>query len=211
MSSIAGQRAPLRFADGPLVWIDCEMTGLDPQKDKILEIAVLITDGNLKLVDEGVDFVIKTDKRALDAMDEWCTRQHGSSGLTHACIHSPYTHEFVKTSVLSYIQRWIPDSRIGVLAGNSVHADRAFLARHMSEITDWLHYRCLADVCWHLFLDVSSVKELSRRWYPNNPPPKTISSSHRALDDIKGSIRELKWYRENIFVPPGATQHKAAY
>jgi len=189
---------PLDFYDGPLVWIDCEMTGLEPRKDRILEIAVLITDGNLDLVDDGIEFVIKTEKKYLDGMDEWCTNQHASSGLTEACLNSPYSMEFVAQSVLAYIQKWIPSHRVGVLAGSSVHADRSFLVEEMPQVVDWLHYR---------IVDVSSIKELVRRWYPSRKLPKDTywQGNHRALDDIKGSIRELKWYRENIFVEPGST------
>ncbi|KAI0057869.1 ribonuclease H-like protein [Artomyces pyxidatus] len=194
-------RAPnqtLDFYSGPLVWIDCEMTGLDPQADKIIEIAVLITDRDLDLVDDGIEFVIRTDKEVLDRMDEWCTKQHGSSGLTQACLDSPHSTASVQTEVLAYIKKWIPEKRVAVLAGNTVHADRAFLAREMPEIVDWLHYR---------IVDVSSIKELHRRWYPRRPLPKTVfggESKHRALDDIRGSIQELKWYRDNIFVSPEA-------
>ncbi|KAG2015607.1 oligoribonuclease [Coprinopsis cinerea AmutBmut pab1-1] len=190
---MAPTHKPLEFDDGPIVWVDLEMTGLNPQKDKIIEIAVLITNGNLELVDDGIQYIIRAEKSLLDGMDEWCTKQHGQSGLTQACLRSPYTTEYVKKEVLAYIKKWIPRQRVGVLAGNSVHVDRTFLAAEMPEIVDWLHYR---------IIDVSSVKELSRRWFPNKVPPKNPESSHRALDDIQGSIQELKWYRENIFIPP---------
>ncbi|KAG6837066.1 hypothetical protein H0H93_015334 [Arthromyces matolae] len=131
----------LNFQDGPLVWIDCEMTGLDPKKDKILEIAVIITNGNLEPVDEGVQYVIRTEKSVLDNMNEWCINQHGLSGLTKACLKSPNTHDSVYNCVLAYIKRWIPQQRIACLAGNSVHADRSFLVEYMPEVVDWLHYR----------------------------------------------------------------------
>ncbi|KAG5647107.1 hypothetical protein DXG03_001478 [Asterophora parasitica] len=152
---------PLDFNAGPLVWVDCEMTGLDPRTDKIIEIAVLITNGNLELVDEGLEFVIRTDKADLDRMGEWCTKQHGQvrfsrphatahlipdatqSGLTKACLESPHSHENVTKAVLAYIKKWIPQQRVGVLAGNSVHADRSFLVEAMPEVVDWLHYRSL--------------------------------------------------------------------
>lgn len=190
-------RKPLNLNAGPLVWIDCEMTGLDPSKDKILEIAVLITNGNLDLVDDGIEYVIRTDKKYLDGMDEWCTKQHGFSGLTKACLESQFTLSFVREKVLQYIKEWIPDQRVGVLAGNSVHADRSFLVQEMPDVVNWLHYR---------IVDVSSIKELHRRWY--NKRMSSLSTpqeiKHRALDDIRGSIRELKWYRENIFVSPEA-------
>ncbi|KAH7883197.1 ribonuclease H-like domain-containing protein [Phlebopus sp. FC_14] len=201
---------PLNAHAGPLVWIDCEMTGLDPKKDKLLEIAVIITNGNLEMVDDGVQFVIQTDKSILDGMGEWCTNQHGKSGLTQASLDSPHTREYVSSSVLRYIKKWIPEQRIGILAGNSVHADRSFLVEEMPEVIDWLHYR---------IVDVSSIKELCRRWYPAiQIPILSTSGSHRAMDDIKGSIRgspflllplgatktmsELAWYRGNIFLPP---------
>jgi len=185
---------PLDFYDGPLVWVDCEMTGLDPRTDKILEIAVLITDGNLELVDEGIEYVIRTDGATLDKMDDWCKNQHGSSGLTKACLNSPHTKDYVAQAVLNYIKQWVPTQRSGVLAGNSVHADRSFLAAEMPEVVDWLHYR---------IVDVSSLKELCRRWYPSlKVDAHKAESNHRARDDILGSIRELKWYRNNIFLKP---------
>ncbi|KAI6046441.1 ribonuclease H-like domain-containing protein [Pisolithus marmoratus] len=180
--------APLNFQAGPIVWVDCEMTGLDPKKDKLLEIAVLITNGNLELVDDGLQFVIKADKSALDNMDEWCKTHHGQSGLTEACLASPYTKDYVSDAVLQYIKRWVPERRTGVLAGSSVHVDRTFLSVEMPDVVDWLHYRY----------------ELCRRWYPNLELPKSSSggSHSRALDDIKCSMKELTWYRENIFRKP---------
>ncbi|KAI0645281.1 ribonuclease H-like protein [Trametes meyenii] len=172
---------------GPLVWIDCEMTGLDPQTDKILEIAVLITNGDLETVDEGVSYIIRTDKEVLDGMGAWCQSTHRASGLIDACLDSPYTKDFVAQQVLAYIKKWIPSSKIGVLAGNSVHMDRAFLVKEMPELIDWLHYRI----------------ELSKRWYRTTTPSSGhVEPAHRALDDIKGSIRELQWYRKNLFLPP---------
>ncbi|KAF7315133.1 Exonuclease domain-containing protein [Mycena indigotica] len=184
---------PLAYKDHAMVWVDCEMTGLNLEKDKILEIAVIITDGQLRPVDDGIEFIIKTDKASLDAMDEWCTKQHGQSGLTQACLDSPHSLEDVSKTVLAYIKKWIPQRRVGILAGNSVHADRGFLVKQMPEIIEWLHYR---------IIDVSSVKELSRRWYPELGLPKLKESKHRALDDIRASIEELKWYRRNIFKQP---------
>ncbi|KAJ7502936.1 oligoribonuclease [Mycena galericulata] len=204
---------PLSYGDGPMVWVDCEMTGLDPDKDKILEIAVLITNGNLDLVDEGIEFIIRTDKASLDGMDEWCTKQHGQSGLTQACLDSTHSHEEVAKAVLDYIKKWVPRRRTGILTGNSVHADRTFLVKHMPEIMEWLHYRSifrphvssvkvsLSSRLERLFEDCPS-KELSRRWYPQLGIPKLSESNHRALDDIRGSIKELQWYRRNIFIPP---------
>ncbi|KAJ8591301.1 ribonuclease H-like protein [Rhizopogon salebrosus TDB-379] len=188
-------QTPLDFTSGPMVWIDCEMSGLNHRKDKVLEIAVLITNGNLELVDaQGIHFVIRTDKAVLDSMDEWCTMQHGKSGLTKACMTSPYTREYVSQAVLEYIKKWVPEKRTAVLAGNSVHADRSFLVEEMPDIIDWLHYR---------IVDVSSIKELCRRWYTDKQAPGDPSAAkHRALDDVKDSIQELSWYRKNIFIQP---------
>ncbi|CAE6493424.1 unnamed protein product [Rhizoctonia solani] len=144
---------PLGLGDGPLVWIDCEMTGLDPKSDRIIEIAVLITNGNLDLVDEvGCHYVVKTDKQALDKMGEWCSNQHGKSGLTQQAIDSPHSPAEVAANVLEYVKRWIPEPRTGVLAGNSVHADAMFLREKgpdsegfdkgiWSGIMEHLHYR----------------------------------------------------------------------
>lgn len=185
---------PMNFSAGPIVWVDCEMSGLNPRKDRLLEIAILITNGNMELVDEGIEFVIKTDRSVLENMDEWCKTHHGQSGLTRACLSSPYSKDDVSMAILQYIRKWIPEPRTAVLAGNSVHVDRSFLIEELPEVVDWLHYR---------IIDVSTIKELCRRWYPRLEVPKAHSGgSHRALDDIQGSIRELTWYRENIFREP---------
>ncbi|KAF9652440.1 ribonuclease H-like protein [Thelephora ganbajun] len=191
LSTAAGKMARSLPKD-PLVWIDCEMTGLDLSKDRILEIAVIVTDGDLNPVDEGIEYVIKTDKNVLDSMGDWCRRQHEESGLTEACLKSPHAHDTVRRAVMDYIKKWIPRQRAGVLAGNSVHVDRVFLVQEMPEVVDWLHYR---------IVDVSSVKELCRRWYPSQVLQKK-NDDHRALDDIRASINELGWYRERIFVLP---------
>ncbi|CED83169.1 Oligoribonuclease (3'-_5' exoribonuclease) [Phaffia rhodozyma] len=189
-------------ADGPLVWIDCEMTGLDLENDRIIEIAVIITDGELRAVDEGISFIVQTPKEVLDKMGEWCTEQHGKTGLTQACIDSPHTHEYVEAEVLKYIKERIPEKRTGVLAGSSVHADAAFLRRPnggMSSIIDWLHYR---------IVDVSTIKECVSRWYPTLVPifrrarDADREIAHRALDDIQQSILELAQYKATVFVPP---------
>ncbi|KAF9268704.1 ribonuclease H-like protein [Marasmius fiardii PR-910] len=195
---MANRTKPLQPSDGPMVWIDCEMTGLDPETDRIMEIAVLVTNGNLELVDEGIEYVVRVDKEQLNGMGEWCRKQHGESGLTKACLSSPFTRDYVSNAVLKYIKKWIPVERAAVLAGNSVHMDRVFLMKEMPEIVDWLHYR---------IVDVSSIKELVNRWYihPSQRLPKLAQDTddrHRALSDIKASIRELKWYREHAFVAP---------
>lgn len=195
------QPRPLRAEDGPLVFVDLEMTGLEFKRDVILEVAIIITNGDLERVDQPFSYVIRTEKKRLDEMDEWCTKTHGESGLTKACIESPYSHEWVEAKALEYIKKWVPEKWTGVLAGSSVHADRAFLVEHMPSITEWLHYR---------IVDVSTVKELNKRWYPHiSRKPEDYPSNgvqHRALDDIQASIRELQWYRENIFIQPEAPQ-----
>ncbi|ODN94267.1 oligoribonuclease [Cryptococcus wingfieldii CBS 7118] len=184
----------LTYDDGPLV--DCEMTGLDFLNDKIIEIAVIITDGRLKPVDEGVSYIINTSKEVLDGMGEWCTEQHGKTGLTRACLDSPHSYEDVVQKVLAYIQKWIPEKGAGLLAGSSVHADMRFMLIGMPEIMQHLSYR---------ILDVSTVKEVCRRWYPTvrakEQKGRAGEIAHRALDDIQASIKELEYYREHIFIP----------
>ncbi|KAG8922094.1 hypothetical protein FRC01_014491 [Tulasnella sp. 417] len=173
------------------------MTGLDHKKDRILEIAVLITNGNLEVVDEGVEFVIKTEKEALDGMNAWCIDQHGRSGLTQACLDSPHDYASVYKSVMDYVKSWVPADRVAILAGNSVHVDKLFLMEGMPDLIDHLHYRILGMDSPSK--DVSTIKELKYRWYPEVIREKTLENSHRALDDIRGSIAELQFYRDRIF------------
>ncbi|KAG8957814.1 hypothetical protein FRC03_009776 [Tulasnella sp. 419] len=178
---------PLTADDGPLVWIDCEMTGLDYKKDRILEIAVLITNGNLDIVDpSGFERVIKTEKNILDNMHEWCINQHGISGLTQKCLDSQHTYEDAYGSVVDYVKKWIPQKGIGVLAGNTVHMDRAFLAEGMPDLVDHLHYR---------IVDVSSVKELCKRWYPeasSRQREDRAESNHRlAYSSVQDELARL--------------------
>ncbi|KFH73233.1 hypothetical protein MVEG_00454 [Podila verticillata NRRL 6337] len=173
-----------------LVWIDCEMTGL-LATDKLIEIAVIITDDELNIVAEGPNLIIHQPKQVMDNMNEWCIDHHGASGLTAAVLASKISTSDACAQVLAFIQRHIPDPRIGILAGNSVHADKVFLEREMRPLIDHLHYR---------IVDVSTVKELARRWYPREfaaTPPK--QGAHRALDDIKESIAELRYYRGAVF------------
>ncbi|KAF9039448.1 ribonuclease H-like protein [Hymenopellis radicata] len=183
---------PLQPMDGPLVWIDCEMTGLDHRNDKIIEIAVLITNGNLDIIDEGVRYAIKTDKEALDKMDDWCTKTHFESGLTAECLASTHTLAEVEEAVLAYVKRRIPTKRSAVLAGSSVHVDRQFLCEQMPKLIEWLHYR---------IVDCSTIKELASRWYPDLPD-RYFVSKHRALDDIRDSISDLARYRRVLFKTP---------
>ncbi|QMW65251.1 oligoribonuclease [Mumia sp. ZJ1417] len=176
-----------------LVWIDCEMTGLDLEHDALIEVAAIVTDFELNPVAEGVDVVIKPPREALDQMNDVVTQMHTSSGLLDE-LDAGLALADAEQVVLDYIKQHVPDAGKAPLAGNSVGTDRAFLLRDMPELEGYLHYRVV---------DVSSIKELSRRWYPRvyfNSPAKT--GNHRALADILESIEELRYYRAAVFVPP---------
>ena len=179
-----------------LVWIDCEMTGLDLGKDKLIEVAALVTDPELNVLGEGVDLVIHADDAALDAMPPVVRDMHAKSGLTEEVRRSAITLAEAEERILAYVQEFVPNPRTAPLCGNSIATDRGFLARDMQALDAFLHYR---------MIDVSSIKELCRRWYPRvyfGQPPKGLA--HRALADIRESIRELEYYRRTIFVPlPG--------
>lgn len=181
-----------------IVWIDCEMTGLDTSSDALVEIAALVTDSELNVLGEGVDIVIHAPDSALDAMLPVVRDMHSSSGLTEEIRESTVTLAEAEKQVLDYVRAWVPVAGTAPLAGNSIGTDRGFLARDMPELNSYLHYR---------MIDVSSIKELCRRWYPRiyfGQPDKGMS--HRALADIKESIRELQYYRATAFVPqPGPT------
>jgi oligoribonuclease len=185
-----------------LVWIDCEMTGLDLGRDALIEIAVLVTDGDLTVLGDGVDLVIHADETALAGMPEIVREMHERSGLTDAVRASTVTIAEAEQLALDYVRKHVPDPRSAPLAGNSIATDRAFLARDMPELDAHLHYR---------MVDVSSIKELCRRWYPRvfyAKPEKGLA--HRALADIEESIRELDYYRHTLFVPPpGPTTEQA--
>ena len=169
------------------------MTGLDYEKDEIIEIYCLITNGNLVLADkEGWGTVVHQPQARMDQMDEWCTRTHAQTGLTAAVVASDVTPEQAADGLLAYIKKYVPEPRKAILAGNSVHADRAFLNREpYRKVVDHLHYR---------ILDVSSLKEATKRWLPqaleNAPTKKTL---HQAKDDILESIEEARFYKEAIF------------
>jgi oligoribonuclease len=184
-----------------LVWIDCEMTGLDLDADELVEIAVVITDFDLNLVDPGIDIVIKPDPSALEHMGDFVREMHTSSGLIEEIPNGVSVAE-AEYEVLEYILKFIPAEQKAPLAGNSIGTDRAFLSKFMPRLDNQLHYRNV---------DVSSIKELARRWYPRayfNAPPK--DGGHRALADILESIRELAYYRRAVFVPdPGPTSEEA--
>ena len=180
----------------PLVWIDCEMTGLDPQVDVLVEVAVVVTDSDLTLLDDGLDILIATDPAKLEGMEDVVREMHTASGLLEALATATTTVEEAEQQILDYVQRWVPERRKAPLCGNSIATDRTFITRYMPKLDDHLHYR---------MIDVSSIKELARRWYPRayfNAPAK--NGGHRALADIVDSITELRYYRAAVFVPaPG--------
>ena len=185
-----------------LVWIDCEMTGLDLGRDALIEIAALVTDGDLRVLGEGVDLVIHADDALLDGMVDVVRDMHARSGLTEEVRRSTVTAAEAEEQVLAYLREYVPEPRSAPLAGNSIATDRGFLARDMPALDAHLHYR---------MVDVSSVKELCRRWFPRvfyAKPEKGMA--HRALADIRESIRELDYYRKTLFVPPpGPTSEEA--
>ena len=187
--------------NGRLVWIDCEMTGLDPRRDQIVEIACIVTEADLTEIDSGVSIVIKPDDAPLAAMDEVVVKMHNDSGLIHE-IPSGTSLDDAQTRVLEYVKKHVPEPRKAPLAGSSVYVDRMFLANYMPDLDAHLHYR---------LVDVSSIKELTKRWYPKayfNTPEKT--GNHRALADIRESIAELRYYRDAVMVPqPGPSTTEA--
>ncbi|KAI9611990.1 hypothetical protein KEM48_007731 [Puccinia striiformis f. sp. tritici PST-130] len=194
------------MAEKYLVWIDCEacvletlapsMTGLDVTVDQIIEIACIITDKDLQELDDGIQFVIHVEQSVLDRMGPWCQNQHGKSGLSESCLQSSHTLTEVDQKIRNYLEHHLPGLKgKAVLAGNSVYADKMFLNKDLPLVAQYLHYR---------LVDVSSIKELARRWEPKLvelAKPASIPSKHRALDDIRDSISELRFYRKNFFLP----------
>ncbi|MDG4769421.1 oligoribonuclease [Solwaraspora sp. WMMD792] len=179
-----------------LVWIDCEMTGLDLGRDALIEVAALVTDSDLNVLGDGVDLVIHADEEALAGMPDVVREMHAKSGLTEEVRRSAVTLAEAQDRVLEYVTSFVQEPKTAPLCGNSIATDRGFIARDMPRLDSYLHYR---------MIDVSSIKELCRRWYPRvyfGQPAKGLS--HRALADIRESIRELEYYRRSIFVPlPG--------
>ena len=184
-----------------LVWIDCEMTGLDLGADALIEVAALVTDFDLNVLGDGVDVIIKPTDEALAQMDDFVRTMHTSSGLLDELAHGVGMAD-AEAQVLAYVRSQCPEGSRPPLAGNTVATDRAFLARDMTTLESFLHYR---------IVDVSSIKELARRWYPRayfSAPAK--SGNHRALADIQESIEELRYYRAAVFVPPPGPDSETA-
>ena len=186
-----------------LVWVDCEMTGLELGHDLLIEVAAVVTDSELTVLGEGVDVVIGASEEQLAGMLPVVRDMHASSGLTQEVLASTVTLQEAEQQVLAYIKQHVPEPKKAPLCGNSIATDRGFLTRDMTELDDWLHYR---------MVDVSSIKELARRWYPRayyQAPAK--GGGHRALADILESVQELRYYRQAIMVPqPGPTSDQAA-
>jgi oligoribonuclease len=186
-----------------LVWIDCEMTGLDLGSDKLIEIAALVTDADLNVLGDGIDVVIHAEEAALSSMIDVVAQMHARSGLTNEVRVSTVDVATAEAMVLDYISKHVKAPKTAPLAGNSIATDRSFIARDMPALDSFLHYR---------MIDVSSIKELCRRWFPRiyfGQPPKGLA--HRALADIHESIRELKYYRQTVFVPvPGPSTSEIA-
>lgn len=181
-----------------LVWIDLEMTGLDPDKDLIIEIATIITDAQLNIIEEGPVIAVHQSDEVLDGMDEWNTRTHNATGLVERVKASKISERTAELQTLEFIQKHVPKNA-SPLCGNSICQDRRFLYRYMPELESWVHYRNL---------DVSSIKELAKRWRPDIANGFKKANTHKALDDIRESIDELKYFREHFMQtePPQASE-----
>ena len=177
-----------------LVWLDMEMTGLEPERERIIEIATILTDGNLTEIALGPELVIHQPDEVLAAMDDWNKKHHGASGLVERVKASTVTEADAEAQTIAFINAHVPAKERPVLAGNSIHQDRRFIHQYMPAFDKRLHYR---------MVDVSTIKELGRRWFPeitSKLPAK--KEGHRALDDIRESIDELRWYKQHLFVQP---------
>lgn len=184
-----------------LVWIDCEMTGLNPDTECLVEIAAVVTDTELNVIDEGIDLVIKPRAGTVEAMGDYVRKMHTDSGLINE-FEDGLELEDAEAQVLEYIKKYIPTAKATPLAGNTISTDRLFISKYMPKLDDHLHYRNI---------DVSTIKELAKRWYPRayfQAPKK--DGGHRALADILESIEELKYYRQSVFVEsPGPSSEEA--
>jgi oligoribonuclease len=184
--------------DDRLVWVDLEMTGLDVETDVIVEIACVVTDASLVALDDGIELIVHADAEALARMGDFVREMHTKSGLLPKIEASAVTVAEAQLATLTYVKQHVPKASVAPLCGNSIGTDRRFLARYMTELDEYLHYRSV---------DVSSLKELCRRWYPaiyKKRPGK--AEHHRALDDIRESIEELRFYRDNLLIKPDAPE-----
>jgi oligoribonuclease len=185
-----------------LVWLDMEMTGLDPQRERIIEVATILTDGQLQEIAIGPDLVIHQPDEVLAAMDDWNKSHHGASGLTERVRASTVTDAQAEEQTIAFINEHMAAKERPVLAGNSIHQDRRFIRRYMPQLDARLHYR---------MVDVSTIKELARRWFPQIIAKQTAKKeTHRALDDIRESIDELRYYKQHLFVQPKEPATEAA-
>ncbi len=175
-----------------LVWIDMEMSGLNPQSDVILEIASIITDSDLNILAEGPNLTIHQEKNLFDLMDEWNQTHHVKSGLWDQVLQSKISTSQAELETLDFLSQYC-EPKMSPLCGNSIAQDKMFLLQHMPQLANYLHYR---------LIDVSTIKELGRRWYKSGPKPNPKKETHRALEDIKESIEELRFYQKHYFIAP---------
>ncbi|MGR5503677.1 oligoribonuclease [Vibrio sp. DNB22_10_4] len=179
----------MSFSDDNLIWVDLEMTGLDPETHKIIEIASIVTDSELNILAEGPVIAIHQPETELAKMDDWCTNTHTASGLVARVQASEHNEESAIRETIAFLEKWVPKGK-SPICGNSIGQDRRFLYKHMPELEEYFHYR---------YVDVSTIKELTRRWKPEVLDGFSKQGTHLALDDIRESIAELKYYRETIF------------
>ncbi|HHX8310074.1 TPA: oligoribonuclease [Vibrio diabolicus] len=179
----------MSFSDQNLIWVDLEMTGLDPETHKIIEIASIVTDSELNILAEGPVLAIHQPEEELEKMDDWCTNTHTASGLVERVRNSKISEQDAVAQTIEFLEKWVPKGA-SPICGNSIGQDRRFLYKHMPELEDFFHYR---------YVDVSTLKELARRWQPEVLNGFTKQGTHLALDDIRESIAELKYYRGTIF------------
>lgn len=172
-----------------LVWIDMEMTGLDPEQCLVLEIATIVTDPQLNILAEGPVIAIKQSKDVLDGMDEWCTNTHGKTGLTQRCLDSKITEAEAEAMTIAFLKDYVDEGK-SPLCGNTIGQDRRFMVKYMPTLEEYFHYRSI---------DVSSIKELAKRWAPEAIKDFKKKGVHLALDDIQESIEELRFYRDKVF------------